>query len=113
MPNAADLSLNGVGRYEWPMFDGNMAVQIDFNYVDERSLNAIDYQSLVVDSQIVANAKIGYTTNDGHWHAELWVRNITDELYYHSIFDTSTVHGASEDILAAPRWFGGTVRYTW
>jgi iron complex outermembrane recepter protein len=113
MPNAADLSLNGVGRYEWPMFDGNMSVQLDFNYVDERSLNAIDHQSLVVDSQIVANAKIGYTTNDGHWHAEVWVRNLTDELYYHSIFDTSTVHGSSEDILAAPRWFGGTVRYTW
>lgn len=113
MPNAADVSLNGLGRYEWPMFGGNMAVQLDFNYVDERSLNAIDYRALIADSQFIANARIGYTTDDGHWHAELWVRNLTDELYYHSIFDTSTVHGSSEDILAAPRWFGGTVRYNW
>ena len=113
MPNAPDVSLNGLGRYEWPMFDGSMAVQIDFNYVDKRPFNAIDYQALIADSHLVANAKIGYTTDDGYWHAELWVRNFTDELYYSSIFDTSTVHGSTEDILAAPRWFGGTVRYSW
>ncbi len=113
MPNAPDVSLNGIGRYEWPMLGGSMAVQIDFNYVDKRPFNAIDYQALIADDHLVANAKIGYTTDDGHWHADLWVRNFTDELYYSSIFDTSTVHGSTEDILAAPRWFGGTVRYSW
>lgn len=113
MPNAPDITFNGMGRYEWPMFGGTMAAQMDFNYVDERSLSSIDHPALVIESYLVANAKLSYTTADGRWQAELWVNNFTDEEYVASAFDITTFTGVVIDAFAPPRWFGATIRHNW
>ena len=113
MPNAPDVTFNGLGRYEWSMLNGAMAAQIDFNYVDSRVLNGIDHPGLFGESYIVANARLGYTTSDGKWEASLWIKNFTDTDYVPTSFDVSTFTGVIIDAPAAPRWFGGTVRYNW
>ena len=84
MQNAPDVTFNGLGRYEWPMMDGTMAAQIDFNYVDKRSLNGIDHPGLQGDSYLVANAMVGFSM--GNWDASLWVKNFTDEDYIPTLF---------------------------
>ena len=111
MPNAPDITFNGLGRYEWPMFNGAMSAQLDFNYVDDRSLNGIDHPGLQGDSYIVANAKLGYATSDGKWEASLWIKNFTDEDYVPTIFDITTFTGVIIEAPGEPRWFGGTIRY--
>ena len=111
MPNAPDVTFNALGRYEWPAFNGALAAQIDFNYVDARSLNGIDHPGLQGDSYLAANARLGYATNDGKWEASLWVKNFTDEDYTPTLFDITTFTGIIIEAPAAPRWFGGTVRY--
>ena len=111
MPNAPDITFNGLGRYEWPMMNGTMSAQIDFNYVDERSLNGIDHPGLQGDSYLVANAMLGFKT--GNWDASLWVKNFTDKDYVPTLFDITTFTGVIIDVPAAPRWFGGTLRYAW
>ena len=111
MPNAPDVTFNGLGRYEWPMMDGTMAAQIDFNYVDDRSLNGIDHPGLQGDSYLVANAMVGFSM--GNWDASLWVKNFTDEDYVPTLFDITTFTGVMIDAPGPPRWFGGTVRYSW
>ena len=111
MPNAPDVTFNGLGRYEWPMMDGTMAAQIDFNYVDERSLNGIDHPGLQGDSYLVANAMVGFSM--GNWDASVWVKNFTDEDYVPTLFDITTFTGVMIDAPGPPRWFGGTVRYSW
>lgn len=113
MPNAPDVSFNGLARYQWPMMNGAMAVQFDWNYVDKRSLNAIDHEALIGDSYWVANAKLGWTSEDGKWHADVWVKNLFDEEYFPTLFDLSTISGSLIEVPAPPRWFGGTVRYSW
>jgi iron complex outermembrane receptor protein len=97
MPNAPDLALNGLGRYEWSMFGGMMATQLDFNYVDERSLNGIDHPALVGDSYWLGNARLGYTTGDERWNFAVWVKNFTDEDYVATAFDITTFTGAPLD----------------
>jgi iron complex outermembrane receptor protein len=111
MPNSPDLSVNGLGRYEWSAFNGTMAAQVDFNYVDERSLNGIDHPGLLVDSYTIANARLGYVTDDGTWDASIWVKNFTDEDYVSTAFDISIFTGAIIDAPGAPRWVGATLRY--
>lgn len=111
MANAPDLTFNGLGRYEWPIFNGSMSAQIDFNWVDERSVNGIDHPALIEDDYLVANARIGYTTADGKWEASLWVQNFTDEDYVATSFDLSTFTGVEIAVPNRPRWFGGTIRY--
>ena len=113
MPNAPDVTFNGLGRYEWPLFGGSVAAQIDFNYVDRRALNGIDHPGLFDGSYIVANARLDYTSSDGKWEANLWVKNFTDTDYVSTLFDLSTFTGVIIDVPVAPRWFGGTVRYNW
>jgi len=111
MPNAPDVTFNGLARYEWAIFDGMMAAQLDFNYVDERVLNGIDHPGLFDDSYFVANARLGYVTNDGKWDVSLWVRNLNDAEYVATTFDLSIFTGAIIDAPGPPRWWGATVQY--
>ena len=113
MPNAPDVTLNGLGRYEWPMAGGSMAAQVDFNYVDRRALNGIDHPALFDGSYVVANARIDYTTSNGRWELGLWLKNFTNENYVATTFDLSTFTGILIDVPNPPRWFGGTIRYNW
>ena len=111
MPNAPDVTFNGLGRYEWPVFGGTMAAQMDFNFVDKRVLNGIDHPGLFDGSYIAANARIGYLTGDGKWEASLWIKNLNDADYVLTLFDISIFTGAIIDAPNAPRWFGGTIKY--
>ena len=111
MPNSPDFTFNGLGRYEWAMFGGTMAAQMDFNYVDSRVLAGIDNPSLFDDSYLVANARLGYVTDNGKWEASLWVKNLNDVDYIATGFDISVFTGTTIDAPNSPRWFGGTVKY--
>jgi iron complex outermembrane receptor protein len=113
MPNAPDVTFNGLGRYEWAMLGGTMSAQVDFRHVGERSLNAIDHPALQVDSYVVTNARLGYATPDRRWEGALFVNNVSDEDYFHTIFDISTLTGSLQRIPGAPRWFGAELRYRW
>jgi len=111
MPNAPDLTFNGLGRYAWTAFNGTMAAQVDFNYIEERVLNGIDHPGLFDDSYTIANARLGYVTEDGAWDASVWVKNFTDAEYVPALFDITTFTGVIIDAPGAPRWVGATLRY--
>ena len=81
MPNSPDLTFNGLARYEWDAFNGTLAAQLDFNYIDERNLNGIDHPGLIESSYTIANARLGWVSADGVWDASVWVKNFTDEDY--------------------------------
>ena len=113
MPNAPDVSFNALGRYEWSAFGGRMAAQIDMNYLDDRPLNAIGDPALRDDSYVVANANVQWTSAGEQWLLKLWVKNFNDEIYFPTNFDITTITGVTQPVVAAPRWFGGTVGYRW
>ena len=114
MPNAPDLMLNGLARYEWGAFmDGKMSAQVDFNYVDKRTINAVDHPILIQDDYVVVNARLGWTSADESWEASVWVKNLNDEEYFPTAFEFAGFTGTVIRVVAPPRWFGGTVRYNW
>ena len=88
-----------------------MNIQADMNYLDDRALEANNHPALKGESYALGNASLGWTTADEKWNLKLWVRNITDEFYYHTVFDLTGITGQIEPVVGSPRWFGGTVGY--
>ena len=113
MTNSPELSLNGMVRYEWPAFGGTMAALVDFNYVDERTLNGIPHPALIADDYLLTNARVSFLSGDDRWLAELWVRNLSDEEWVPTVFDLSVFNGLIIEIVGQPRWVGGSITYRW
>ena len=113
MTNSPELSLNGMVRYEWPAFGGTMAALVDFNYVDERTLNGIPHPALIADDYLLTNARVSFLSGDDRWLAELWVRNLADEEWVPTVFDLSVFNGLIIEIVGQPRWVGGSITYRW
>jgi len=113
MTNSPDITLNGMGRYQWSMFGGTAAAQIDFGYVDDRNLNAVPHPALVADAYTVFNARLSFTSASERWQAEIWIENFTDEEYVPTAFDLAAFTGVAVDTYGLPRWVGATFRYYW
>ena len=114
MPFAPEISINGLARYEWPAFGGSLAIQGDFNYVDDRFYNTVNHPVQSDDDYFVANARLTYTSQDERWDASLFVNNLTDVERTVYAFDLSFAGGGyGIESYAPPRWVGGSIGYRW
>jgi iron complex outermembrane recepter protein len=104
-------NLNGLLRYEWPAFNGNLAVQGDFHYRSKHFFSLTKAPASTEDGYAVANARMSYTTSDEKWGLSVFVNNLTDEEYLVQTFDLATVLGMTEQYYGLPRWIGGSVSY--
>jgi iron complex outermembrane receptor protein len=109
-PNAPQLSINGLVRYEWGMFNGMMAVQVDGVWNDDQYIESTNSQISEEDSYLVWNARISYTSSSDSWQLTGWVKNAGDETYRLYNLDLGLL-GISEEVYAPPRWYGATLAY--
>jgi iron complex outermembrane recepter protein len=114
LPNAPTLSLNWLGRYEWPAFGGAgmMSAQVDGNFNSEQFLLGTNAGATEEDAYSVWNANITFQTNDEKWKTSLWVKNLTDEEYRIYSLDLAIATGTVTDVYAPPRWVGASVTYS-
>ncbi len=110
---APDITFNGLGRYEWQMFGGLMALQGDFSYTGEQYFDIDNNPVSLEDSSIVGNAHLSYTSIDEHWKLTLSVKNIGDTDYRIYGIPTPAFCGCGQNMIGKPRWVSGTVRYNW
>jgi len=108
-----EWNLNGLMRYQWPAWQGNLAVQADFQYRSAVFFSLTRSPAVTEDGYAVANARMSYTTEDDRWEAALFVNNIADEEYLVQTFDLATVLGMTEQYYGLPRWIGGSIRFSW
>jgi iron complex outermembrane receptor protein len=110
-----EWNLNGLIRYEWPMFGGRMAIQGDIVWRDEVFFALRDVETVQQDSYAVSNASLSYYTDDGKWEGSVFVNNLTDEEYIVQAFDLSglDVFGLTEQYYGRPQWWGASVTYRW
>ena len=112
MPQAPKWSVNAEARYEWPIPTGQLAIEADSKW------NASEYLELVnapVDRQsayALSNASFAYASEDGHWDASLWVKNLADKYYRIYNLDLSAL-GFNQGVYAPPRTYGATVTFHW
>ena len=113
MTLSPEYSLNGLFRYQWPVFTGSLAVQTDFTYQDETYFDIQNQPVSRQGSYDVWNARVSYTGADDKWAVAAWVNNIFEEEYRAYTFDVTNLFGFNQVTYGRPRWAGVTVNYNW
>ena len=113
-----ELSFNGLIRYEWSAFSGTLAVQADFNYLDEHFFQLKNSPVGQEDAYVLSNARVSWTSGDQQWDITAFVDNLTDEEYRVMVFDLAAAppgggFGLAENYYGPPRWWGVTLGYNW
>jgi len=80
---------------------------VDYSYTD--STTGGSQPTDATESYGVANARVGFGTNDGKWRVLLWGRNITDEYYYPAAYNGG--NGPMIRVNGMPRTWGITLDY--
>jgi iron complex outermembrane receptor protein len=109
---APEWNLSGLLRYRWSAFGGTMAVQGDFNFLDEHFFDISNSDVVRQDDYLVANARVSYRTSDGKVEASAFVNNVGDESYATWAYDIAAFAGVIEKSYGMPRWWGVSLRYS-
>ena len=110
-----EWQFTGLARYTWPqqLFNGNIALQLDATYTDDRFHNIRNFDAQNMDSFWLANARLSWLSSDGVWQGTIFVNNLTDERYVITGFDLATLCGCAEEAYGKPRWYGARLRINW
>jgi iron complex outermembrane receptor protein len=89
---------------------GALDIQPDLVSVGE---TITEFASLWSPSYTKGDLRFAWTAPDEHWSGSLWVKNITNEVYYEgggpvSKYNTNLVRVG---LIADPRTYGASVRY--
>jgi iron complex outermembrane receptor protein len=111
-PTAPELSLNFLGRYGWPAFGGELAIQVDGQWNDDQFLEGSNSNASFESSYSVWNGRLSFQSGDKGLGVDLWVKNFTDEEYRIYNLDLGLL-GFIEQVYAPPRQYGVTLSYRW
>lgn len=110
-------NVSGLVRYEWPMFNGNVAIQGDANYRSKHFFSLDGDEPVTRDGYTVANARLGWTSGDEKWDVAIAVNNLFDKHYTVQQFDLSGdlfaggIFSMIEEYYGRPRWVSGSINY--
>ncbi len=105
-------SLNVAPVYEIPIGDGG-TIELGGNFAYRSRQYHTEFNDIRLSqaSYIMLDANVQYTSPSGAFTANLWARNITDELVYAGSFSISTSR-AIGGTLMPPRTYGITLGYS-
>jgi iron complex outermembrane recepter protein len=112
LPQAPRWSLNAEVLYEWPAFNGKLALEGDTKWSARQYMELLNNPDDLQPSYAVTNARITYTSNSGAWEGGAYVRNLTDKVYEVYFLDLSSLYFAQR-VLGPPRTYGVTFTYHW
>lgn len=109
LPNAPAVSLNGLARYAWPAFGGEMSIQMDAKYNSEQYLEVTNAASSLQKAYVVSNLRIGFAPSE-RIDASFWIKNLNDAEYrVYSLDASGAPNPFINDVFARPRTYGGTI----
>jgi len=101
-------------QYEYPIGDqGTVTPRIDLTYQGEQFANPINDPAWnEIDGYTVLNGRLTWRSKTGTWQSSFNVTNMTNKLYYLTLFDTHTSAGYVNGQPAMPReWSVSLKRY--
>jgi iron complex outermembrane receptor protein len=114
LPHAPEWNFNGIVHYEHPLQNGVLGLQLDGWWLDDQYFTVENVPSLREDSHGQLNARASYSFMNDRVELALFVRNLTDEEFVVTGFDTASAgFGAHIFVLNQPRTWGGQliIRY--
>jgi iron complex outermembrane receptor protein len=111
LPQAPDVSLNALARYEFSFVGGTLGIQGDVLYTSEFCFTVLCAPVEQEDAYTVANARLSYDSSNGRWGVAAFVNNLFEEKYRVYAFDSSLFAGVVAGVYAKPRWYGLSATY--
>lgn len=112
MPQAPKWSVNVLASYDWWLSFGKLSLEADTKYNSNQYMELINAPADHVGGYAVSNARVSYSSLDGHWEVASWVRNLADKWYPVYGLDLSSL-GFEQYVYGAPRTYGATVTFKW
>ena len=81
MQSAPGVTASGLVRYDIPTEYGQFGLQTDFSWTDNHHFNIDAYPLDSEDSYALINLRLLWESNDGKYHAQAFVENLTDKEY--------------------------------
>lgn len=83
LPNAPDMQVAGMARYEFPISDAlSASIQVDFKYTDDMFRDAENTVIVATESYTLVNARATvFESLSAKWEVALWGKNLGDEVY--------------------------------
>ena len=99
-------------QYTVPMSSGSsLTARVDGSYTSAVYGNAINAATNRIDDYMVANARLTWRAASDKWQAALEVTNLSDKLYYTSVFDQTSSSGTVSYSPAMPRAYAVTIKH--
>jgi len=109
---APEWSWNIHGQYDIALqSDATLTLSADLSFKDEVFFSEFNNDLLFQPSYTLFDARLRYTSPSDQWSAELWGKNLTDELVQSGNFAIATSRSITQTFLP-PRTYGVTVGYS-
>ncbi|MAJ87808.1 MAG: TonB-dependent receptor [Cellvibrionales bacterium TMED148] len=105
-----EVQATALARYNWPAFNGNMAIQGDITYSDEYYYNLRNYDADKFDSYVMVNASLTWLSADEKLSGKLSIKNLTDERAGIQGFDLAIFCGCNEVSYRPPTYYSLSVK---
>lgn len=112
LPQAPNLSLNLGADYAWQANGGRLTLSGQYRYQSMAYYSPHQDAAVSQDSYRLVDAALSFEPTHGDWYAELYGRNLTDELYAQNVIRNDQLMGTLR-IWGAPRMFGMRGGYRW
>lgn len=112
LPQAPSASVNVAAYYLHPLTHGMLRIGGEYRYQSSIYFNIYEDPALKQDGYGLFNASVGFESHDQRWYAELYGRNLTDELYAQTILRNDPLTGTKR-FWGPPRTAGIRVGYRW
>ncbi len=115
LPNSPVHTVHVGLAYTWPIdfIAGSLTARWDYYWQSDSYAREFNTPGDKIDSWDQHNASLIYESNDGHWLAKAWVRNLQNEDNVTGKYLTSDTSGFYRNyFLTDPRLYGVSVRYS-
>ncbi len=112
LAQAPSASFNVAAYYLRPLAHGTLRVGGGYRYQSSIYFNIYEDPALKQSGYGLLDASAGFESRDERWYAELYGRNLTDELYAQTVLRNDPLTGTKR-FWGAPRTFGLRVGYRW
>ena len=102
-----------MARYQWPALNGTIAAIASFYWQDDTWYDIQNFDISRANSYIVGNLRLKWTSENKDWTISAFVNNIADEEFITYTFDFTGPGGFNQLHYGKPRWFGGSIAYSW
>ena len=111
LSNAPEFSFRAGGDYDIPLsMPGNLNIRADVNWQDRVFFTEFNNADATQGAYALVNAGLRYTSDDESWSAELWGRNLTNELVITNNIVTAPLYNSVRvGSVAPPRTYGVTL----